>query len=51
LECSFDALALIAGPDELSRNVAKVKVLAKREESVVELAQLVPTVKRLLGEP
>jgi histidyl-tRNA synthetase len=44
------SLALIAGPDELTRNVAKLKVLAKREETVVELAQLIPTVKRLLGE-
>ncbi|MFL5329955.1 MAG: histidine--tRNA ligase [Gemmataceae bacterium] len=44
------AIALIAGPDELARNVVKLKVLAKREETVVELAQLMPTVKRLLGE-
>ncbi len=43
-------LALIAGPDELSRGVVKLKALAKREEHTVELAQLVSTIKKLLVE-
>lgn len=42
-------LALIAGPDELAKGVVKLKVLATRTESTVELSYLAETVKQLLG--
>ena len=42
-------IALIAGPDEFESGVWKVKDLAKREEEATPEAQLVETVRRVLG--
>jgi len=44
------SLALIAGPDELKQGVVKLKQLAKREETTVELSGLVDSVRKLLAE-
>jgi histidyl-tRNA synthetase len=44
------SLALIAGPDEMTKGVVKLKNLAKREESEVKVSSLVDTVKKLLAE-
>ena len=42
-------VGLIAGGDEFAKGVWKVKDLAKREESVVAEADLVETVRRIIG--
>jgi histidyl-tRNA synthetase len=44
-------LALIAGPDEVTRHVVKLKDLAKREEVTVGQAELAAKVRDLLGGP
>lgn len=43
-------LALIAGPDEFSQGVCKVKVLARREERTIAQGELVESIRELLGE-
>lgn len=42
-------LALIAGPDEISRKAVKLKDLAKREERAVALDELIPAIKMQIG--
>jgi histidyl-tRNA synthetase len=42
-------VALIAGPDEFAQGVWKVKDLAKREETAVNEAELVDTIKRIVA--
>jgi histidyl-tRNA synthetase len=44
-------LALIAGPDEVAQGVVQVKDLRRGEQQTVLHADLVPTLRRLLGVP